>query len=125
MVLDGSLSIIALRSADTSKKTPSMIQRSRCAIGRSFMKPSSRATLLSRLIRSPQRYWQFDEGPVARLAFRLSRGIGKVRGSYVWQQAVTTCARKLGCLSSGNFLVLGAARSGTTLLVDYLNCHPR
>lgn len=56
---------------------------------------------------------------------RLSRAYGKIRTTYAWQRAVTECGRALDWVRRDNFLILSAARSGTTLLVDYLNCHPR
>ena len=59
------------------------------------------------------------------IAYRLSQLYGRLRTNYLWQRTVTRCGRALGWAGPGNFLILSAARSGTTLLVDYLNCHPR
>jgi len=51
--------------------------------------------------------------------------IGAARSNRFVQRAVVQVGRTLGSNAQRNFLLLGAARSGTTLLVDYLNCHPR
>jgi len=66
------------------------------------------------------RFWK-----AGTLAFRLYGLYGRIRTNYAWQQAVTKWGRASGWVGSGNFLILSAARSGTTLLVDYLNCHTR
>ncbi len=83
------------------------------------------ASRLARFLRSPQRAWQFNDQLLGHCGYYASRALGKVRGSYAWQKAVTTYGRALGQTQANNFLILGASRSGTTALVDYLNCHPR
>ena len=82
------------------------------------------ASRFSRFVRAPQRTWQFNEGALGRFATLASRGLGMLRGNYVWQRALVSCGRALGLLQDHNFVILGATRSGTTLLVDYVNCHP-
>ena len=90
--------------------------------GPSEQQPASR---LMRLLRSPQRAWQFSEGIAGPLGYYACFGLGMIRGNYLWQKALTTYGRHLGRTGEHNFLILGAMRSGTTALVDYLNCHPK
>jgi LPS sulfotransferase NodH len=49
--------------------------------------------------------------------------LGALRTNYAVQRARTWYGRARNRIRSRNFLILGAARSGTSLLVDYLNCH--
>jgi hypothetical protein len=68
-----------------------------------------------------------DHTPGVR-EFLISRwmgAIGAARSNRLSQCGVVQLGRALGWNAQRNFLLLGAARSGTTLLVDYLNCHPR
>lgn len=89
--------------------------------GQATERPASR---LRRLLRSPQRSWQFHALRGA-LGYKASHLCGRVRGSYVWQKAITHVGRMLGRTAVDNFIILAAPRSGTTAFVDYLNCHPR
>lgn len=65
------------------------------------------------------RYWQRGT-----LANHVAKLWGTIRTNYGWQRALIgwSCASRR---PQRNFLILSAARSGTTLLVDYLNCHER
>jgi LPS sulfotransferase NodH len=57
------------------------------------------------------------------MPFRLHRYLwGVARTNYPLQWARVSCGRALDWIRSNNFLVLSSPRSGTTLLVDYLNC---
>ena len=78
----------------------------------------------SRLIRSFVR-WRLQAGAHNKLANRSCRLIGAARTNYVWQLALATCGRAADWVRPRNFLVLSAVRSGTSLLVDLLNGHPR
>jgi LPS sulfotransferase NodH len=92
---------------------------------RSLETGEQQASRFSRFLRSPQRYWQFHGGPIFQLGRQLSYGVGKIRGSYLWQRAITARARERDTGGSDHFLIVSAPRSGTTMMVDYLNCHPR
>jgi len=56
---------------------------------------------------------------------RTMRVWGKLRTNYAWQQSLVKVGRMLGWTKPRSFLVLTTARAGTTLFVEYLNCHPR
>lgn len=82
-----------------------------------------RATQIARLLHIDPVLRNHDPGLREFLIGRCMRSMGAIRTNYLWQRTVTACGRALGWVRPGNFLVLSAARSGTTLLVDYLNCH--
>ena len=71
------------------------------------------------------RPWHFRFEKNGTFANRLTSFYGKIRTSYAWQRAVAQWGRAFNWAGRDNFVILSAARSGTTLLVDYLNCHPR
>ena len=58
-------------------------------------------------------------------ATRAMRAWGKLRTNYAWQRTLVKAGRMLEWTQPNSFLVLTTARAGTTLFVDYLNCHPR
>jgi len=80
------------------------------------------ATRIARLLRIDPALR--NRGPGEFLISRCMRLIGTARTQRTWQQAVVAWNRARGATQRRNFLVLGAARTGSTLLVDYLNCHP-
>lgn len=55
----------------------------------------------------------------------VNRWLGNVRSNRVWQRALVRFGHARGWVHPRNFVLLCAARSGTTMLVDYLNCHPQ
>jgi LPS sulfotransferase NodH len=50
---------------------------------------------------------------------------GALCANYAVEWATVACGRALNWVHDGNFLLLTAVRSGTTLMVDYLNCSRR
>jgi LPS sulfotransferase NodH len=82
------------------------------------------ATRIARLLRLDPALRNRDRGPREFLISRFMRLIGTARTQRTWQQAVVAWGRARAASERSNFLVLGAARTGSTLLVDYLNCHP-
>ena len=71
------------------------------------------------------RHWRFRFWQPGTLEHRLNRAYGMARTSRPWQRATVQLGRALNWIRPRNFLILTAVRSGTSLLVDYLNCHPR
>jgi len=55
----------------------------------------------------------------------VNRWLGKVRSNPVWQRALVRFGHVHDWVRPRSFLLLCAARSGTTMLVDYLNSHPK
>jgi len=90
-----------------------------------MMDRTMQASRFARLLRSPQRMWQFRRGLVGQAATRASHWLGAARSSYPVQRALVSYGRKRDWICPNSFLILGTVRSGTTLLSDYLNCHAR
>jgi LPS sulfotransferase NodH len=55
----------------------------------------------------------------------LKHAVRRVRRCYCWQIGCVCLGRAFGSLYDRNFIVLASARSGSRLLVNYLNSHPQ
>lgn len=68
-------------------------------------------------------YWHVPPGVLKTVAQAVCRSFAAVRTSFPVEAAIAASGRALGWLEPRNFLLLGTVRSGTTLMMDYLNCH--
>ncbi len=55
--------------------------------------------------------------------FHLLRGLATA--NYAVERARTAWGRAFDWIRHGNFILLSSVRSGTTMMLDYLNCHDR
>ena len=70
-------------------------------------------------------HWHLPPGHLANFVHKAFRAEAAMRNSLAAQYATAALGGACGWTRPRNFLVLGSVRSGTTLMVDYLNCHPR